>query len=333
MNGETTDSPLEALAGTAGPGAIDAFSVIANETRLAILLALWETYDPLAEDNTLSFTQLRDRVGMDDSGQFNYHLSKLEERYLRSTEEGYELRQAGLYLVQAVIAGAGLEEPSLERTEIDHGCGVCDATGAVTYQDGWIYFVCTECDGYFGGWRDDLPDGTLTGNFLFPASVTDRSPGAVLNATWVRGRGELFTHIEGVCSTCAGPMERWLHYCDDHAQEGVCTTCGRWSPAGARFQCSVCKHYHEISLPTLVRCHPAVIAFYYERDLPLVYESDETDNFQPRYRERHHDQFEVTLIATNPPQAQVTLQYEGDEVRVTLDEGLEVTEVTGPDSA
>ena len=41
-----TNSPLEAAAGVAGTDATEAFGLLANETRLAILLALWEAKEP-----------------------------------------------------------------------------------------------------------------------------------------------------------------------------------------------------------------------------------------------------------------------------------------------
>jgi DNA-binding transcriptional ArsR family regulator len=49
----------------------EAFSVVANETRLSILEALWR-----APHSPVSFSELRQRVGMADSAQFNYHLGR-----------------------------------------------------------------------------------------------------------------------------------------------------------------------------------------------------------------------------------------------------------------
>lgn len=65
-----SESPLEAAAGTAGPHAVEAFELLSDETRLAILLTLWENYDPHAEDNSVPFSTLYDRVNMGDSGTF-----------------------------------------------------------------------------------------------------------------------------------------------------------------------------------------------------------------------------------------------------------------------
>lgn len=69
-------SPLEAAAGAAGPHATEAFGLLANETRLAVLLALWEAYDPHADQNAVPFSRVLNRVETDDPGNLTYHLEK-----------------------------------------------------------------------------------------------------------------------------------------------------------------------------------------------------------------------------------------------------------------
>lgn len=79
----------------------DALAVLGDETRIAILRALAEAEEPLA------FTELRRRAGVDDAGRFNYHLSELREYFVRETEGGYALREAGSRVVAtAGVAGA-----------------------------------------------------------------------------------------------------------------------------------------------------------------------------------------------------------------------------------
>lgn len=64
---------------------VDALSVLADETRLEVLRALAEA------ERALSFSELRKRAGVDDSGRFNYHLERLCEYFIRETADGYEL--------------------------------------------------------------------------------------------------------------------------------------------------------------------------------------------------------------------------------------------------
>jgi DNA-binding transcriptional ArsR family regulator len=109
---------LEAAAGAAGPAATEAFKLLGDETRLAILLALWEAHEPFADGDAVGFSTLRDRVGTADSGRFNYHLDRLTDHFVRRTDDGYELREAGLTVGRSVIAVAGFETPTGLRVAI-----------------------------------------------------------------------------------------------------------------------------------------------------------------------------------------------------------------------
>jgi DNA-binding transcriptional ArsR family regulator len=65
--------------------AVDAFGTLADETRLAILRAL------ALADGPVRFSDLRERVGVRDTGRFNYHLSQLRERFVEKRDDGYVL--------------------------------------------------------------------------------------------------------------------------------------------------------------------------------------------------------------------------------------------------
>lgn len=317
----STTSPLETAAEAAGPKATEAFKQLASEKRLAILLTLWETYEPFEEDHAVPFSVLRKRVGMRDKGQFHYHLDRLEGHFVRRTDSGYELRRAGHEIVRTVIAGAGIEDVSLDLTEIDLNCYLCGAPTAVTYDDEMIFWVCTECDGLFD--RDDVLRGTLAGMEFDPAGLIDRRPRESLNAAW--NGGVMQSVLGGVCDACSGPIEGWLHLCEDHAAEGLCPNCGWRDAAVARFRCALCKRHHLMVPWWLVIDHPAVVAFYFNRGVPLQYEDGV--NYQPRIESNLQAHLDQELVSADPPRVRVTLQYEGDELQLTLDEKLNVVDV------
>lgn len=320
-----TDSPLEAAAGAASDRASEAFSILGHETRLSILLALWEAFDPFAEDNAVPFSELRERVGMRDSGQFNYHLDKLAGHFIRNTDDGYELRRAGYKLVGAVIAGTGIEEPTLDPTEIDRECNRCGAPTAVTYQDGELYLVCTECDGYYDR-RETDPSGVIAVGDFDPAGLTDRTPLQAWNALLTTFKRHLLSAAEGVCVLCSGPTNISLDICKDHAAEGLCDTCGREWALTVRAQCPVCKN-HETGPPYwFLSVHPEVIGFYNERGVPLQYEIGDYEGLQ-----RLMGEYEQELVSDDPPRVRVAYEYEGDRLEVLIDEKMNVLEVTAPD--
>ncbi|ERG89898.1 MAG: hypothetical protein J07HX5_02071, partial [halophilic archaeon J07HX5] len=71
----------------------DSFEAVSDEVRLGILKAFVEerrrrteidwTDRKITDDVViLSFSELQDAVGVDDSGRFNYHLDKLVDRFI-----------------------------------------------------------------------------------------------------------------------------------------------------------------------------------------------------------------------------------------------------------
>lgn len=102
----------------------DALSVLAHETRLEIVSELAEAAEPL------SFTALRERVGVRDTGKFNYHLTALCEYYVRETTEGYKLGHAGERLAEepGVAAGGGATTDGATGDDENEACPVCTRT-------------------------------------------------------------------------------------------------------------------------------------------------------------------------------------------------------------
>jgi hypothetical protein len=121
-------------------------------------------------------------------------------------------------------------------------------------------------------------------------------------------------------------MDGWLHLCEDHRAEGMCPNCGWQEAAIARFRCTVCKRHHQMVPWWLVIDHPAVVAFYYDRGVSLQYEDGV--EFQPRIESNLQSRHDQELVSVDPPRVRVTIRFEGDELRLTVDEDLDVTDVT-----
>jgi hypothetical protein len=116
----TVEDPFGDASEDATSEAADALATVANEHRLAILRELAGADEPLA------FSALRRRVGLSDTGLFNYHLKELCGRFVRQTEGGYELGHAG----ERVVLAAGDLDPEgaaalADRSEGDGECPVC----------------------------------------------------------------------------------------------------------------------------------------------------------------------------------------------------------------
>ncbi|WP_415380891.1 hypothetical protein [Halosimplex sp. TS25] len=75
----------------ADPAAVtDTFTLLSDETRVRILAALAD-----AGEEAVRFSDLRSRVDVTDSGQFNYHLDRLRGELVAKTDDGYALTESG----------------------------------------------------------------------------------------------------------------------------------------------------------------------------------------------------------------------------------------------
>ncbi|PSQ07990.1 transcriptional regulator, partial [Halobacteriales archaeon QS_5_68_33] len=71
----------------------EAFAALGNEARLEILRTLG------ASDGPLTYAELYERVEYDDPSNFSYHLNKLAGHFVRKTDRGYGLWDAGRRVV------------------------------------------------------------------------------------------------------------------------------------------------------------------------------------------------------------------------------------------
>lgn len=317
--------PLEVSAGEAGPHATEAFALLGNETRLAILLALWEEYDPHVADNAVLFSELFDRVDYDDPGSFSYHLQQLSGQFIRkhADGEGYELRAPGLRFIQAVIAGAGVQDATLDPTKIDQPCPFCGAPTSIQYREGLVIHLCTACDGVSS---EEAIHGFLSAVPFDPAGLTDRTADEIRAASRVAAWRQTQFMFNGLCPACSSPVHRWLDCCTDHASNGICDRCGTRFAVLSRFECLTCKNHNVSSPKALALFHPSVVGFYDSHGVVTRFHADDVDSVRRVFAlMESHD---VELVAEEPPKAEVTVSHDDDSIRLTFDETASVVDVT-----
>lgn len=266
-----------------------AFWLLSDESRIAILRALWA-----ADKNPVSFTDLRERVGNPNSGQFNYHLDKLQDHFVSKTDDGYELSQVGREVIRAVHAGSITEQPKLDPNPIDGNCVECGASLIVRYDEYGIV-ECSDCG------------ETVMWNEFPPAGLTERLPTEVAATfdEWTRARFHLA--MDGICPNCATEMATTIHTDTDG---DVSTT----------HRCENCKYEARAPLFGHVIRHPAVVSFYYERGIDIMLAS--YWELQDYARE-----FEEEVVTDDPWTARVTIEADGDQLHLTLDDQLVVVDV------
>lgn len=324
---DTGKAPLEAVAGAAGPQVVTALKLLGDETRLAILMALWEAHEPYGPVGTMSFSELYERVAIRDSANFTYHLDKLTDHFVEKTTKGYQLRNAGLILVRTIIAGTGLEGSETPATELDISCTRCgQARMKISYRDGAIYIMCPECEGY--ATTEQLPHGTIAVFEFDPAGLAGRSPLELLAAAAIRSRNNFRMMMEGVCPSCSGPINASLRLCEDHdiGTSEVCPNCGTRDSARVRHICQVCKRKSSRPVELTVAEHPAVISFYDEHYIDIRRDIDDTEGFvrgaQLIWAMDH------TIVSMDPVRIRVTIPCEDEELHLMLDANRDVIDIS-----
>lgn len=301
----------------------EAFSLLGNETRITILRALWEADDPYEGPSTVAFSELYRRVGATDSGQFNYHLGKLAGSFVRQTDAGYELREAGYQVIRAVLAGAINEDPSFGPAAIDAKCPFCGSVVEMRYESDRLTARCTDCVGVIA---DGYPTGTFLSFGFPPAGLDDRTPEDVLASAHTLYDSKITPMLDGVCPECAGKTSVSIEICDEHdTAEGICPECGSAYEIWATYVCEHCKYARKCLVWFKLVNQPVVIAFYYRhgnirQSVPFRKLTWESRPYVAGITEE--------VIAEDPLRIRVTIPFEGHELRVTVDEKLEIVEAT-----
>lgn len=226
-----------------GLPAAEAFALLGNETRIDILQALWR-----APDHPVAFSALRKRVGMRDSAQFNYHLSKLTDHFVRSTGGGYEFQYAGEKVVRAILAGTFTDRVSLEFP-VAGECFECGAALEGRYSDERLGVRCSACD-------------TTYGRYAFPpGGLRDRSDAEVAAAFDQRVRHLHCLAADGVCPECGGRVATEITPDDDDRLD---------LDVRVDHTCQQCQHTISSPVGLSLLDDATVVAFHAEHGVDLT---------------------------------------------------------------
>lgn len=233
----------------------DAFTALADSTRLEILRTLWN-----ATDNAATFTELRESVGMRDSGQFNYHLDKLTGRFVNKTEGGYVLTMAGQLVYGSILSGAYSREEAIEPIPLDDPCPACGGARTLSYEEETVTVECDSCDvtpkagvppSVFAGYeREEIP---AVANRYFRLLVQQVGNGFC----W---------YCEGKTTPSVVPVTGIPGDDSDFPDDSGIPDDGDDLPV-VRYTCERCGMEITVNLGNSLLDHPAVVSFYYDHGI------------------------------------------------------------------
>lgn len=301
----------------------DAFAVLGNEIRMEILQVLGKA------GGALPFSELRERVGVSDSGQFNYHLDKLTGHFLKQTDKGYELRRAGARIIESILSGAVTETPMLEPTVIEEPCFLCGEPLEVSFHEERLEMYCTGCAGLFGEanrtgeWQSDPTHGYLGYLPLPPAGVRGRTPRELFHAAWVWGNLEIQSMASGVCPRCSATMDSTIDVCTEHyPTEGLCDHCDRRKAINLGFTCTNCIFEGGGAFVIGLVATTELLAFLVGNGLNPV------NPDSPSAVDKVHNTFEEEVLSTDPLKVHITFECGGSTIGLTVDDDLAVVDTS-----
>ena len=265
--------------------AVSTFSSLANETRLTILDVLVDA------SSGLSFSQLYEAVPIDDTGNFNYHLTQLTGSFVRKHDGIYKLTQTGTAIVGALVAGTFDADLSREPVPTNWECLQCDGHFTVKCVDTRAHLRCDTCGS----------GSTIS----VPPSAVDSTSKDALPTTLIQWYRTRMQHLRaGFCHRCSSQIDRRL-------VEGVDPEADAPTPSVVRFDCHCCGASASVSGATLVTFHPVVEGFFREHGL-------ETHSQHPTQVWRALDSADVRTVSENPLEVEVLFSMDEEIVSAVI---------------
>jgi len=273
-----------------------AFSVLSDETRLRILFELVDA----GVGTGLTFSELRDRVGVQDSGRFNYHLDKLAGTFVEKVDDEYVARYPAVAVVSAVISGTFRDPDGSASVELEQDCPRCARTIQLTYEQHTMRAECPECGS--GDVFRSVP----------PAASDGRSLVELWNVVLERWGVMLDLARQGTCVQCWGSTTVEYPYEPDAFEagdEGVLVG----------YSCERCPRGGFTTLRAMVGVHPEIVS--------LV--TDDSGRRSAVLRPSNHESvsIEAELLSTDPARAVVRVDTENQTVAVTVDEDCAIEDI------
>jgi DNA-binding transcriptional ArsR family regulator len=299
----------EWLAGSGSTGDItptDIFELLADETRLAIVRELAAERYSNWQWSGMSFAELRRAVGVEDAGNFSYHLGKLRGPLVAKDGDEYYLLNPGLEIVGAVESGryAGPTESVRAETRYDCPYPDCECALEAVYGDQYFRLRC--------------PDHHLFSATIVPPVVAaEHSPDRLVEIATLDMRQEIERARSGVCPNCWGPVDVTLPVEDPGLPSQIEPSLPD-DTVFVGFDCQQCGLSFEMPPGACVVDHPAVVAFYHDHDERL--------QGRPYIALPFCSLARADLESTDPVRVRIDVALDGDVLQLWLDARANVVE-------
>ncbi|MFC5971174.1 ArsR family transcriptional regulator [Halomarina salina] len=253
-----------------GPDPSEAFAPLGNEVRTRTLAALLDDGVPTRR----RFSELFEASGADTSAGFAYHLRQLTGHYLRETDEGYALTDAGVRMARAIASGTYTESVDREPVPVADPCPFCGAGGDGAAADGEDGEAAGDGPGLRAGAHDNTVaitcsacEQTVLSLGFPPGGFRSHDDDALPRALDSLYRHRVGLLADGTCPECGGASRGRIEYTDETDtgdDQGDGTPLTRID-----LSCSACGYALRCPVTLAVLDHPAVVSFYHDHGVDL----------------------------------------------------------------
>lgn len=166
----------------------DVFETVADETRLWILVNMIVRQN---ESGPLSYSEIMDVTGIEDSGRFNYHLDRLTDHFVMVEDEKYVPTMGAHALVNLIYTRKLADDATVSPETVGASCQRCGAPLVAEYDYGFVV-ACSGCE-----------ENHLLGR-IGPRTATERSLRTVVRRAGEQLRAHCRALLESCCLQCGG---------------------------------------------------------------------------------------------------------------------------------
>jgi DNA-directed RNA polymerase subunit RPC12/RpoP len=282
----------------------DAFDLIGHDIRTSIIRTLQEEFRRGSRE--APYSDLKSRVGVRDSGQFNYHLQKLVGHFVVKADGAYQLSYAGRKAASAIAGGTYNEQASIEPRSVAGACVNCgDEALVLTNSDARFDISCSTCN-------------TSVVHMPFPPGAVDSYEVDELKTAfdrWVRSWNML--SATGVCPECGSRMQREIT--EDQGETTIGNVDIRYG-----LDCTQCWMSGFLPIGCLLVDHPAVVSFHWNRghEVHSSYLWEFEWALSKEYQEPKEEDDRLV---------ELSIPVESDELRITVNNSLDIVTITETD--
>jgi len=284
----------------------DVFGLLSDEIRLDILrtVALAQHEERRTGVAALSFSDIYDRVEVDNTSKLSYHLGELTGTFLRKHEDGYAFTHAGEQLVRFILSKNYQSPSDVGEIEVDGDCLFCGESALqATIEEQYFMVRCAACERPAFSYR------------VRPAQVRAHTGTDLIDAVIWEQAGDLLKTRQGVCPDCAGRLETEVVDAEDEPVGSAVPVA-----FAAVSECQQCLRQLGLPLPYAAAYHPESIAFHWRRGVDIL-----GTGFWEFHRYLNDGQWSSERAETDPVEYRVELRRETTSLRLYLDANALVT--------